>query len=222
MVAVRVEVDRKLAAKGRRGLGDDRADETRAPGVGARGQFRIARTLIPVQIQPHPRPAILSARFARVLPQVLQRIRGDHLPHRGIVRRMDRTQRLGHRPDQHRVGLRIDFARHRQHVRPALKIFHSLLGRVAELAIDHDVALIEAEPFLNECDDVAAASEIVHVLSQDDFHNASQNCRMAELQDCRKEREKGLSPIPFGNPAIPQSRNFSPSHTESARFDARA
>src|SRR4051812_8364514 len=66
-IAVRVIVDRKLAAEGRRGLRDHRADESGAPRVGARRQLRIARTLISVQIQTHPRPAILSAHFAGAL-----------------------------------------------------------------------------------------------------------------------------------------------------------
>src|SRR4051794_20671648 len=72
MVAVRVVVDRKVAAEGGCGLRDDRADESGVPGVRARGQLRIARTLIAVQIQPHPRTAILSANLARALPQMLQ------------------------------------------------------------------------------------------------------------------------------------------------------
>src|SRR3954453_5567063 len=60
-IAVRVVIDRKLAAEGRRGLRDDRADESGTPRVGTRRQLRIARTLIAVQVQTHPRPAILSA-----------------------------------------------------------------------------------------------------------------------------------------------------------------
>src|SRR3954453_5884359 len=55
MVAVRVVVDRKVAAEGGRGLRDDRADESGAPGVRASRQLRIARTLIALPIQPHPR-----------------------------------------------------------------------------------------------------------------------------------------------------------------------
>jgi len=63
--------------------------------------------------------------------------------------------------------LRIDFTGHRQHTGAALKIFDSLLGRVAELAIDHDVAKIEAEPFLNECDDVAAPSAAIRIVDME-------------------------------------------------------
>jgi len=103
-----------------------------------------------VQIQPHPRAAILSADFARVLTQMLQRIRRDHRPHLRRLRRVNRTERFRHRADQHRERFRIDFTRHRQHARPALKILHGLLGRVAEHPVDHHVALIETKPLLRE------------------------------------------------------------------------